>query len=182
MNNLKRDLNKHNSKVLRKNEEQNQPERKKCNCQKENKKNCPLKGNCVHKSVVYQADIKCKDENGKDMPMMTYIGSTERFFKLRWYEHNTSFNNDKSKKKTKNNSTTISTYIWKLKHRGLKPQIEWSIKAKAHAYEAGSTQCDLCLTEKMHIMFADSEAALNSRNELLYKCRHMKKFLLSECP
>ena len=110
------------------------------------------------------------------MPAKVYIGSTERFFKLRWYEHETSF------KHRKENSTTLSTYVWKLKDRGLTPKFKWSIKAKAHTYEAGSTLCDLCLTEKYFIMYEHTDDSLNSRDELLYRCRHMKDFLLSQCP
>ena len=39
-------------------------------------------------------------------------------------------------------------------------------------------ESDLCLTEKLVIMKADSESLLNTRDEFVSKCRHMNKFTL----
>lgn len=68
-------------------------------------------------------------------------------FQKRYTEHKSSFKTEKK------NSITLSTYVWKLKKRGLKPEIKWSVKARG----------------------------LNKREELLYKCTHKGKFKLSEC-
>ena len=40
-------------------------------------------------------------------------------------------------------------------------------------------KCDLCLTEKMIIARSDPKKLLNKRTELICKCRHRNKFLLS---
>ena len=38
--------------------------------------------------------------------------------------------------------------------------------------------CDLCLSEKVSIIFADPDTLLNKRTKLIFKCRHKNKFLL----
>ena len=105
-----------------------------------------------------------------------YIGSTKNKFKDRWYKHKESFETEDPKK-----STTLSTYIWKLKHRGLKPEIEWSIIFKAYAFSSGSKQCNLCLKEKLCILKEDPQILLNKRDEILEKCRHKLDFSLYTC-
>ena len=53
-----------------------------------------------------------------------------------------------------------------------------SIACKAHPYTYGTRKCDLCLTEKLAIMEADPGSLLNTREEFVSKCRHMKKFTM----
>ena len=167
MNNMKRQISKHNAKVRQNNKNQ-QRNSKSCNCRI--KKDCPLDGNCLIKSVVYQASVSCNNPNNVKK---TYIGQTGDTFKKRFNGHKHTFKNSKA------NSTTLSTYIWKCKNSDSNPKIEWSIKAKAHAFSSGSRQCDLCLSEKVAILLADPNTSLNQRNEILAKCPHKRKFLLS---
>ena len=138
---------------------------KKCNCQRQKKDKCPLRGNCYGQTnVVYRAKVL---DTGKE-----YIGSTVDF-KTRFYSHNDSF-----KKESNRNATTLSTHIWE-ENLNPEPKIEWSIVAKASAYKKGNRQCDLCLTEKIHIMNNFSNpASLNKRTELAAKCRHKERHLL----
>ena len=49
-----------------------------CNCRV--KTECPLSGNCLKESVVYQATISTEDHN----PPQTYVGLTENSFKTRY--------------------------------------------------------------------------------------------------
>ena len=137
-----------------------------CNCQ--DKKACPMNGNCEQKSIVYQADVS----NSKGQTM-TYYGLTGDTFKKRYYNHTSSFRHEKYK-----GSTTLSKYIWKLKSEGTPASIKWSIKASAFGYTCGAKYCDLCLVEKTTIALADPITTLNRRSEIMSKCRHKNKFLL----
>ena len=51
----------------------------------------------------------------------------------------------------------------------------WNILDKARAYKPEAKRCLLCLKEKYHIIFSQLNL-LKSRNELVTKCRHEKKF------
>ena len=109
----------------------------------------------------------------QNFPNLTYYGLTEMTFKDRYYKHKSSITHE-------NNSghTELSKYFWKLKNTGLEPKIKWSIKKKAYTYIGGVTHCDLCLTEKTVIALANPKCTLNSRTEILGKCRHQRKFTL----
>ena len=145
----------------------------KCNCREKN--TCPLNGNCQATSVIYQAKVKTATD-----PEKTYIGVTEGTWKQRSYTHKLSFNNRKYI-----NSTTLSkhkclyVYIRKLKDNNQAPEITWSIKTSAPAYTNITKRCMLCLQEKMAIIsFPDEDSLLNTRSELISKCRHENKFIL----
>ena len=166
MNNINRHISKHNAKICGK-PKKNENDVKMCNCRRKNE--CPLDGKCLVESLVYQANVSCDNTN----IIRTYVGLTEGTFKKRWTGHKHSFKNPNAP------STTLSTYVWECKNANLNPKITWSIKARAHAFSSGSKQCDLCLSEKVHILLADPRTTLNKRSEILYKCPHRRKFLLS---
>ena len=42
--------------------------------------------------------------------------------------------------------------------------------------------CQLCLAEKLAILWADPDTTLNKRSELVAKCRHRNKFKLIKIP
>ena len=86
----------------------------------------------------------------------------------------TSFRNENKKK-----STESSKYFWELKDNNIQHNLKWCIASKARPYVCGSRKCDLCLTEKLTIIKADPESLLNTRDELVSKCKHMNKFTLS---
>ena len=73
---------------------------KACNCRQKNA--CPLDGNCLQPSVVYQATVKRKDNNTKE----TYIGLTENDFKTRYRNHTASLRHAKHR-----NSTELCKHI-----------------------------------------------------------------------
>ena len=158
--NMKTIISSHNRKILA---ERPQTPTKKCNCQARNKSNCPLDGNCRQFNVVYHAVT----EDDKK-----YIGSTTDF-KKRYYGHKDSFRNPNNK-----SSTTLASHIWEA---GLSPdpRLKWSIIANATPYAKGNRQCDLCLTEKLHISkIFNNSSYLNKRSELALRCRHRAKYLL----
>ena len=103
---------------------------------------------------------------------MSYYGLTENEFKKRCSVHKTSFRN------IKYNHTTLSSYIWKLKDKESPRYVNWSIKARGHAFSSGGRACYLCLSEKLAILMADQNSMLNKRDELLETCRHQRKHLL----
>ena len=137
-----------------------------CNCRQP--ENCPMSGECQEGPIVYQADVRTSTSS------MKYIGSTGRVFKERYSTHKHSLNNRNA------NSTTLSSYVWTLKDTGKEYNIKWSIVAKTGVYTAGAKFCDVCLTEKTYIMLAEPKTSLNTRSEILNKCRHKSKFTLAK--
>ena len=129
---------------------------------------CPVQGDCHQEAVIYQANVKHRNI------MKTYFGMTKNEFRTRFNGHNCSLNNPKYK-----TSTELSTHVWKLKDAGIPHKIDWSIKTKGVPYQPGAKLCDLCLVEKTVIALANPETTLNSRSELLFKCKHKAKFCLS---
>ena len=160
-------LKSHNRSVLEQKSEESTPAERMCNCR--DKKNCPLKGKCLVKSVVYQANVTT--ELGE---VFTYIGLTENQFKQRYYGHCQSFRNSKYRL-----STELSKLIWQLKEDKTQYNIDWKIITKSKSYSAGARCCNLCLEEKLQIL--KNQSAINKRTELISKCRHSRKFLISNC-
>ena len=104
---------------------------------------------------------------------MAYIGSTALSFKERYTSHKSSFTH-----RHLASSTSLSGYVWELKDQGLLPEIKWKILKRSSPYTCGMRKCDLCLTEKLMILRADSAHVLNRHSELMQKCRHKNKIKL----
>ena len=114
----------HNSKIIR-NRKQEAANNRLCNCTARNRPNCPLRGQCLTKSLVYRAEISTDDPKDERF----YIGASSSFFKERYANHLKSIRHEKY-----GNETTLSTYFWNLKAKGKEPNIKWSIVRKAPAY------------------------------------------------
>ena len=139
-----------------------------CNCTI--KDDCPLEGNCQISSVIYKCEV-----TGENLPKKVYLGLTERTFKERYNEHKSSINNERYK-----NSTTLSTYIWDMKSKGVIPTLKWSIVSQTKAYNNNSKTCQLCLNEKLEILsYKNKRELLNKRSEIIAKCRHINKYILA---
>ena len=161
MSNMETIIKMHNAKVLKDNTASNLPT---CNCQRRNE--CPLEGKCIVNSVVYKATVKTNYH-----PDMHYIGLTEGSFKRRFSNHKKSFKNENYK-----HETALSTYIWKLKSKGITNyDVSWSILHHAYPYKCGTRRCDLCTTEKVAIAL-DQNSLLNKRSEIISTCPHKRKF------
>ena len=100
MSNIKHNIDGHNKSVLNKT---NMATRN-CHCRKP--ADCPMNGDCLKQSVVYQATVPTND----DRPDQTRVGLTENAFKTRFANHKVSFSNP-----TKKHSTELSKHIWQLK-------------------------------------------------------------------
>ena len=150
----------HNKKIL----QQNDTPPQRCNCN--DRTLCPLPGRCQTPAIIYQGHIKTDDGESHK-----YIGLTEPPFKARWSDHRVSCNDRQYEVKT-----DLSKKVWELKDKGKVPSITWSVVRKTSPYESGSDHCNLCLWEKFYIM--KTPGLLNTRKELVSKCRHANKFLL----
>ena len=131
---------------------------------------CPLNGNCLKSSVIYPATVATKDNR----PPQTYIGLTENSFKTRFTNHRNSFEDHKEKL-----STELNKHVWKLKEVNVDFQISWKILKHATSFNLVSERCNLCLWEKYFNICRPDLATLNRRNELVFSCRHAKKYLFS---
>ena len=160
--NMENVIKRHNAKIL--NTSKSQATRT-CNCPV--KSNCPLQENCLKQCIIYKATVT--SENSKKI----YYGQSEPEFKSRLANHTKSF-----KYRSYEKDTELSKYIWSLKDREKPYDIAWSIAATASQYKCGTRKCDLCITEKYMIAMAEPESLLNSKSELISKCRHCNKFYL----
>ena len=162
---LERQITRHNHKVLSNNTTKPDNEKQRCNCK--NKELCPVNRRCLTKGVIYKATV---NHNNKQM---TYIGSTGRQFKKRFYEHMQSFRN-----KSKKDSTKLSKYIHSIdmNQGDLKKAIKWEFLHETKQRSPGKI-CTLCNLERLEIAFSKTKL-LNSRSELVGKCKHFAKFYL----
>ena len=154
----------HNRKILN---QQKPKEEKPCNCRI--KGSCPLDGSCRKTCIVYKAAVT------SEASTKFYYGASEGEFKQRYYNHTKSFLHSEYRTETE-----LSEHIWNLKNQNKRFEIAWSIAALSSPYRAGTRRCDLCLTEKLIIAKADPNSLLNSRAELVSKCRHANKFSLKK--
>ena len=166
MNNVTQIIKQHNKNVSNKKEKQSNSR----NCK--NKNEYPLNENCKVHSVIY----KCNVSATQTFKQRVYLGIAVGNRKQRLYNHRQSFKDKKHK-----NDTTLSSYPRNLKenHNQI-PKLTWSIVRSAPDYSNISKRCLLCLHEKLLVLIFHNPAELsNKRSELMAKCRHENKFLLS---
>ena len=162
--NIKATIQSHNKKIM-------QPKMttsvdRTCDCTKNKRHQCPLKGECIQTDVIYHVETP-------EVPPKKYIGCAGNF-KKRYGSHTSSFRHERYQ-----TSTTLSHHLWD-KNLNEDPDLVWSIIDKAPSYKIGNRYCDLCLTEKTHILrnIHDPDY-LNKRTELAQRCRHKAKFRLN---
>ena len=168
MANMKQAVARHNTKIENKEEEVDQLQPG-CNCN-DGVESCPMEGNCLIDKLVYKSAVV----DSRNI-LNTYTGLTSMTFKQRYYGHTSSFRN----RGDKDNSTTLSTYIWKLKDEGLDFDMSWSVVDRGNPFNPTTRKCRLCLNEKFHIIFQPAGATLNKRSELFSTCRHRLRKLLA---
>ena len=167
--NMKSIIQSHNKSVLS-GKENRDTTGKMCNCR--DKPSCPLNGSCLVERSIYQATVTCDDE--PDYGERFYIGLAEPKFKKRFANHKTSFCNERYEKETE-----LSKEIWRLKRKSRNPKISWKIVRQCAPFNRAGMKCSLCLNEKLEIAtFNEPKKLLNSRNELISKCRHINKYTL----
>ena len=160
-------INLHNRKILH-DPPQNLTNTKSCNCPRN--AICPLDGNCLEKDILYQCSVS---SNLPSRKIKHYKGICSTTFKSRFGNHKMSFNNMRYK-----NETELSKEVWHIKELGGIPDLKWSILGRYLPYNPVSKRCSLCLNEKLEIATNCSELQLNSRSEIVSKCRHKNRFKL----
>ena len=80
--------------------------------------------------------------------------------------------------------STVSTckrrarYIWTPKEINIVQFISWCILSSTSPHNGASRRCNLCLKEKLLIIFQHELSSLNKNNELVSSCHHRNKALL----
>jgi hypothetical protein len=166
---IKSVINSHNKYILNNHTTANQEN---CNCL--NRNTCPLFNKCLTNNIVYQATV-ISDNHDNFPNEKSYIGVSETPFKLRYANHVKSFKILKYK-----NDTELSKQVWKLKDENLNPVVRWKILRQCKAYDPSTKSCKLCLNEKYEILSYKDANLLNKRSEMISKCRHRNRFLLSQ--
>ena len=153
-------ISQHNKKILR-----GEPTPLRCRCL--DKPNCPMPGKCATDKVVYRATVTTAEKTE------TYVGMTMNQFKDRWSIHDGDF-----KDPERRINTELSSYIWDLKDQNTPYEIRWDLVRRANPFSPVTRKCDLCIAEKLEIIYNPGLATLNKRNELYNHCRHRDKVLL----
>ena len=159
-------INSHNKKII---ESKPKLQLGACNCRV--KANCPLKGHCLTESLLYQATLSASIPN---YSTKVYKGITQHPFKMRYNNHNKAFNNV-----TYRNDCELSKEVWRIKDLGGTYQIEWQVLKQLNSYNPNTKRCALCVTEKLAILEHEGNNLLNKRSEIISKCRHRNKYMLS---
>ena len=164
--NMKRLIAGHNKKVIARAEGRESAASYGCNCE-DGIGSCPLDGECLTPSLVYKAEIDMGEGT------QVYIGQTHKTFKQRFNLHN-------SDTRTGKKRTTLTTYILDQRGKGnVCRDLRWSKITDAQPRHKGDTVCQLCNLEKTHIATADPTNLLNKRSEILQRCRHRDKLVLT---
>ena len=131
-----------------------------------------MNGKCREMNVLYKCEVTTTKA-----PMKVYLGVTEGEWKTRFYNHTKSITH-----RIYTNETTLSKYIWDVRDSlDEKPELHWAIVKTVPSYSNVSKRCMLCLHEKLAILnYPKPEELLNKRSELLSKCCHANRFLLSK--
>ena len=139
-----------------------------CNCRVRNE--CPFDNKCLTPNIVHEATVSNKTNN----EFKRYLGASEAPFKERFRNHTWDFKHKKYEK-----CTELSKYIWTLKSHGITPIVKWSIVERVNS-KTTAYYCKLCLTEKFYIIQSlDDKNLFYKKSELVNKCQHQNKLLLS---
>ena len=163
MPNLKKEISRHNSKILKP-----KPTTLEATCNCIQKTDCPMPGRCLTDRLVYKATV-----TGPNIETETYTGVTKNTFKQRYYGHSSSFKNRENEF-----STTLSTHIWKMKDRDEEFDVNWQVIDRGPEFNPTNRKCLLCIKEKYHIIHHPDGSSLNLRSELFSTCRHRTSKLL----
>ena len=164
MSNVQQLINKHNSFI------KNQKNKTTLSCNSRDKNGGPLNGNCRTESVIYKYLSLTKDNVKK-----VYVGVSEGEFKQNCYYNHQPLLQIKNYK----NSATMSAYLWSIKSEEENLNLSLKIKQQASPYSNILKRWLLCLHKKLVIaLYPNPEELLNKRAKVIFKCRHLNKFLL----
>ena len=130
---------------------------------------CPVEGRCETDDTLYKADVNTV--NGTKV----YIGATQDTFKQRWTSHKSN-----CRLPAYDGATKLSTHVWNLKRRQIAFSLKWKLMGRARSYNPEAKRCNLCTAEKTAIMYYTEDNMVNTRSEIMNKCRHRNKFTLDK--
>ena len=122
-----------------------------------------------HHPELYKATVQYDDKTEH------YIGMTENTFKTRYTLHKSSLRHSKNR-----NQTELSNLIWSLTDKGTDYKLTWKIIDQARPYQPGKRTCNLCLSEKFHILVGSH--LINRKTELLNTRRPKGTHYVSGAP
>ena len=67
---------------------------------------------------------------------------------------------------------SLSSHIWDLKDSNTPYSIKWEVVRRANTFSPVTKRCDLCIAEKLEIIYNQGKATLNKRHEVFNHCRH----------
>ena len=175
MNNMKREVSRHNTKILNGDKGAAAQQQFKCTCTPHRKPDTcrVLPGiGCQVDNLVYRATVTRNDTSHRE----TYTGSTYNPIKTRVNQHNGDINTQNEER----SGTTLSVYVRKLIRQNIPYTINWAIIKRAAPYNPITKICRLCIYEKFHILFHPEDSTLNQRSEFFSKCWHKETHLLSK--
>ena len=144
---------------MNKEEDNNSKQDETCNCR--DQATCPVENNCLKNKATVQYEDKEQH----------YIGMTEKQFQDKIF---TCTNPPSNTARNENRQSCLISY-GHLKTVTLEYKLTWSIIDRARPYQAGKRTCNLCLSEKFHILTGSH--LINRKTELLSKCPHRRKYL-----
>ena len=103
------------------------------------------------------------------------IGLTSNSFKARLANHKSSFKNVNKKFSSK-----LAEYVLKLQENNVNYEIKWNLICRANTFSTVSNTCNLCINEKMYIVYFPEMGSLNSKSELTSNCRQRSNLLLDK--
>ena len=123
-------------------------------------------------NIAYSAEVLIGNNQHGDKN----FGICETEFKTRLGKYKSSFKNRQKEK-----DIELSKYIWNLKDKNITNySIKWSIVKQTSGYNSVTNSCNLCLSEKLVICnFKDKDRLIKKRRDLVSKCLHENKFILS---
>ena len=81
--------------------------------------------------------------------------------------------------RTNNHQTSLSKLCKQIEDSGSNFTLKFKLIENKPAYTPESRICQLCNSEKYHIIFSKLENLVNLKNEITGKCRHRARFKLN---
>ena len=123
-------------------------------------------------NIAYSAEVLIGNNQHGDKNS----GICETEFKTRLGKYKSLFKNGQKEK-----DIELSKYIWDLKDKNITNYSKkWCIVKQTSGYNSVTNYCNLCLSEKLVICnFKDKDRLIKKRRDLVSKCLHENKFILS---
>ena len=123
-------------------------------------------------NIAYSAEVLIGNNQHGDKN----FGICETEFKTRLGKYKSSFKNRQKEK-----DIELSKYIWDLKDKNITNYSKkWPIVKQTSGYNSVTNSCNLCLSEKLVVCnFKDKDRLIKKRRDLVSKCLHENKFILS---